>query len=498
MLVHFKFSNYKSFKNETVLDMRTKKGNCYTFKTTIPNYGNILRTMSVYGANASGKTKLFEALKFFKSVVAPPINEDMPMFKYWQSKYDNFKLSTETEDKNSIFEVEFVVDNIAYNYSIEINRERIIKETLNKKEGRWTNVFKRNDNHIDYNSTYIEDDIVNNIKNNNWPKSYTTYIYALSNYENAIGKIVTNWFDNIIIISSNDKINPQEITKDPNIKKAILAFMKDLDISIEDIALGSRKTSEISEKIDKKSNYAFDEMSEVLETTHYKYNEYNERISKEKFVLEKDESFGTYRIMNLALPILQTIGRNGVLLIDEFDCGIHPNLLQAIISMFYMGGCKAQLLINTQNTTLLTINRIDTDNKSIKTTDELFSKDQVVLVSKDDYGVSTLIPLTDYHSSLTRGNKEDKLLNGIFEKGIPYIGLGTNISELQEELNRQRAEITRQTQENRQLLDQQIVLENNYRDKIKELEPSSFAKDALAVVGGIGVIFGLVSLFSKK
>ena len=61
MLVRFKFSNFKCFRDEAVLSMVASKyksddkvGN--TFKT---DYYSLLKSAAVYGANASGKTKLF-------------------------------------------------------------------------------------------------------------------------------------------------------------------------------------------------------------------------------------------------------------------------------------------------------------------------------------------------------------------------------------------------------------------------------------------------------
>ena len=58
MLVRFKFSNFKCFRDEAVLSMVASKyksddkvGN--TFKT---DYYSLLKSAAVYGANASGKT----------------------------------------------------------------------------------------------------------------------------------------------------------------------------------------------------------------------------------------------------------------------------------------------------------------------------------------------------------------------------------------------------------------------------------------------------------
>lgn len=60
MLIQFTFNNYKCFRGETTLsmiagDMKHPVG------STVP-FGNydVLNTAVVYGANASGKTKLYQ------------------------------------------------------------------------------------------------------------------------------------------------------------------------------------------------------------------------------------------------------------------------------------------------------------------------------------------------------------------------------------------------------------------------------------------------------
>ena len=109
MLLQFSFSNYKSFKDESILNLiapNTAKYDYYSHKTNFNNA--VLKTATVYGANASGKTKLFEAFDFMKSVVCPPRGKDkIPVLDYWQTKYNAFRLNTYSLEKNSFFEAVF-------------------------------------------------------------------------------------------------------------------------------------------------------------------------------------------------------------------------------------------------------------------------------------------------------------------------------------------------------------------------------------------------------
>lgn len=61
MLIEFKFTNYRSFRNEAVLSMEaTGLG---TFKDCLQKYGNtrILPGIAIYGKNGGGKSNVIRA-----------------------------------------------------------------------------------------------------------------------------------------------------------------------------------------------------------------------------------------------------------------------------------------------------------------------------------------------------------------------------------------------------------------------------------------------------
>ena len=68
MLVQFSFDNYKCFKEETTLNFVASSFSEKCSHATKKGY-SVLKVLTVYGANASGKTKLFDAVNFMRSVV---------------------------------------------------------------------------------------------------------------------------------------------------------------------------------------------------------------------------------------------------------------------------------------------------------------------------------------------------------------------------------------------------------------------------------------------
>lgn len=126
MLIQFSFNNYKSFKNEAVLNLQasgTVKDSYYSL-----SHGRgtkVVKTAAVYGANASGKTKLFEAFQFLKTFVCPPRTDNrIPVLDYWRSSYDAFRLNADMANETSFFEVVFMVDDIRYRYGVELTAEK--------------------------------------------------------------------------------------------------------------------------------------------------------------------------------------------------------------------------------------------------------------------------------------------------------------------------------------------------------------------------------------
>ena len=63
MLIQFRFKNFKSFRDDAILDMSATKITEYS--NTLTNIGGekLLPTAAVFGANASGKSNVIEAFR---------------------------------------------------------------------------------------------------------------------------------------------------------------------------------------------------------------------------------------------------------------------------------------------------------------------------------------------------------------------------------------------------------------------------------------------------
>ena len=432
MLIQFSFSNFKSFKDETVLNLvspGTAKYDYYSNKMSFKN--SVLKTATVYGANASGKTKLFEAFDFMKSVVCPPRGKDkIPVLDYWQTKYDAFRLNTYSSKENSFFEAVFIIDNTQYRYGFELNHNGIVAEWLYLKVKREINVFSRELNALPtYNGKHFNAKVADNIISANMVASTSSLLAVLSTFNEPLAMKIVDWFRGSKVISANDIRSsltyPIPVLADNNHKEKIVNFMKAFDFNIEDMNLHELPVSEIPEKIREMigEDNLKGKLYDGVNTLHKQYNKLYEREKDVWFSMEKDESYGTNRLFALSWAIISSLKNGTVLFIDEFDSGIHPSIARLIVELYYRCNSTAQLVINTQNASML--NYETQDGK------KLFLKHQIYLVDKNRYGESILTPLSDFSNDM-RSNMEKLYLEGDFG-GVPYISIDRLLKLIRQE-----------------------------------------------------------------
>ena len=97
------------------------------------------------------------------------------------------------------------------------------------------------------------------------------------------------------------------------------------------------------------------------------------------------ESKGTRTLISLLIPALEALSDGSLLVIDELDTSLHPDLVRAFVSLFSKRESNpngAQLIFSTHDVTLL-----DTG---------LIRQDEIWMTDKDHEGASTFTPLTDF------------------------------------------------------------------------------------------------------
>ena len=422
MLVQFRFNNYKCFKDETVFNVVAS--NYYREKMEnliqVPQYA-LLRTAAVYGANASGKTKLFQAFNFMREVVLTSADTQS---NNWQKSYAPFLLVTYSADKPSVFEVVFLMDDIQYRYGFELNGERIIAEWLFRKRSKEIKVLEFDGGpSVYYNEKYINRKIINNLEDAKMFRANSLIISSLSLWNDALSLNILNWFRrNNIISASLNTMAPRILTalELPKMKAKMIEFLRSADLGIFDVTPNEISIEDLPDEIKRMlpEDAINGPIVSGISISHKRYDKQHLPAGYVKLSLEKDESYGTYRFLSLAGPIINALETGSVLWIDEIDNGLHYDLVRALVSLFQdekINVHNAQLIINTHNISLID----DAD---------LFRRDQIFIVKKNRYGEANLIPVSDF--SLRESAKVGKLYREGRFGGVPYLEkLGININK---------------------------------------------------------------------
>ena len=383
MLLQFYFSNYRSFEGEGILDMRASGSN--ELSSHIRNTLNekVLPVTAIYGANASGKSSVFEAFQFMALCVLESLSfSDDNKKNPYKLKVDSFKFS-ESREKPSEFEINYIdkkgKKELYYNYGFKIDNSGILEEYLafNTKTGvkrneDYTYIFKRERNQKLYLDSSIEK-FRENLEISLKEKTLLVSLGAKLNIDEFIR--VRTWFINTEVINfSNslygaflENILPNNIIESEEVRKNLVSFINSFDDSIIDIEV--EKISAIDEN--DKDNYRV-----------FTIHKSDKGISTARISMN-EESSGTKKMFSLYQTLLDVLEKGGVFFADELDIKLHPLLMRNILLTFTdkeKNSNNAQLIFTTHNTIYMDM--------------DLLRRDEIWFVEKDN-GVSNLYSLDD-------------------------------------------------------------------------------------------------------
>ena len=371
MLIEFKFKNFRSFKEETSLPMTSVKSFQEHQEHNLISTDNgfdLLKSAAIYGMNGSGKTNLILAMMEMDSMVHNSFSDSLKKGEAKPSFENTFRLSTETENANTLYEVSFLINDEIYRYGFEVNDQIVMKEWLYKKVEREKNLFLREENSFKINKSSFEE----GMKYKDDVNPNVLFISHLAQFNQKIARTVFNWFGNLYTVSGlfdtdHETVTKRLIQKDENFKKWSSLVLNFLEIT--SIEAG--------------------ELKGELVTYHNKYDANNLLIDSVPFGVTNDESAGTRKLIYLLGPIYVALKHGQILFIDEFDSKLHTNLSKGLIKLIHKFNINnAQIIFNGQDVNLLDKN--------------LLRRDQIWFVDKDQFGVSELYSLSEFNSKTVR------------------------------------------------------------------------------------------------
>lgn len=385
MLINFSVENYLSFKRKVTLDFiaRPIKELQENVFTPYPYEGqNILKSLAVYGKNSGGKSNLINAFSFMRDFVLNSSKESQANEKI---KSIPFKLSILTENKPSVFEAVFYIDQIKYRYGFMTSPIMVESEWLFQTERLKENkVFVRAGKDYNYDKNFKQYlkgkiELFTELTRPN-----SLLLSVLSQFNVELGVKIQKWFSNVLVAHDREHLAlvdfSARLMSDEYYNRMLNEIILKSDLGIESI---EQRVKELVSNKGYSTQFLKsvfkDEFKEyTVKAYHTKYDEEVKPVEKIYFELIEQESLGTQKYFGLIGPILLALTEKRIIFIDEADARLHPLLFENLISIFNSRSYNpngAQLVFTTHNTIPLK---------------KLLRRDQMVFVDKNEFGESTI------------------------------------------------------------------------------------------------------------
>ena len=416
MLIEFSVTNFQSIRERQTLSLATGSGSelegSNTFDTGVPNCPKLLRSAVIYGPNGAGKSNLFKAVQFMQWFIA---NSATTTQEGQKIPVTHFKFDKTHKNKPSEFEIIFIQDNVRYQYGFFVNETRVVREwLLAYPHGKSQHWFERsfNESANEYQWTFGSKF---KGERNLWKsstRSNTLFLSTAVQLNSEQLKPVFHWLSSkLILVVGNIALNPAltfELFQQKDGMEKLIRFMKAADIGIEKFEL---KEEEVLQPYFSQSAGLDVRQPPMSLPKHYKVLAWHKMIDSKEFVplnLE-EESAGTIKLFVQAGGWLKALGEGATLLFDEMDNSLHPLIVRFLVKLFHntdINRYDAQLLLTTHDTSLLD--------------DDIFRRDQVWFIEKDQNSSSHLYSLLDFSP------RKDEALEKGYLRGrygaLPFVG----------------------------------------------------------------------------
>jgi AAA15 family ATPase/GTPase len=406
MLVEFSVANFRSIKDKQTLSLlaapivskeeKVDESNVIKTQAGI----RLLKSIGIYGANASGKSNLVKAMMIMMNFIDKSFQDE----DYIQ-RFEPFALDRKYIKQPMHFELAFLMKETLYRYGFEITGRKITAEWLfgpaKKNEVAY---FTRNGNEINVNKTSFKEGVD---LTEGKTRDTTLFLNVVHAFNGAVAKEIKDFLRFSMVITSgvNDAFvrdRTLQLFKDGQIKQQILDFMKGADFGIQEINHVDIKEIKFPSGVAPVSSDKKDaEKQDFVLLSLRKIKNAPKGELPLAFIFDQFESEGTKRFLTYAGPIIEILHSGGVLVIDEFDARLHPTLTRRIVELFNSkehNPKNAQLIFVTHD-----INLLDPS---------LLRRDQIYFAEKNLAGETSLYSLINVGGVRNDASYENDYMKG--------------------------------------------------------------------------------------
>jgi len=416
MLIRFEVENFRSLAHETELSMvAVDSDRDEAVKFDLLGH-SLLKVAGIYGPNASGKSNVLAALAWLRDAVSMSL-------RYWDDgiPYDPFAFGTGPSTP-SRFTLEMTVDGVRFEYTLEVDSEKVIREELYhypKKVRR--KVFERDGKELSFQRGLGK---LSGTKELLTDKTLVLSIAPrfeeplVSSFARQVRNIVllgpiplsqrrtgyghrapyrfsqvstARWFDDSLQSRTQPTLFESEaslLEEYQSDRAKALSLLRLADLGIDDVRIDEEEV----------------QLPHSTKTTIMRNLRLVHKTSSNSAPLDyDDESRGTKTWFEIIGPTLDALTRGSIVVFDELDAGLHPTLSAELVRLFHnsdINSLGAQLLFTSHDTSLL----------------NHLNRDEVWFTDKGSDGVTVLGSLAEFAGERVRTsqNLERGYLHGRF------------------------------------------------------------------------------------
>lgn len=440
MLLQFTVENFLSFRDETVVRFTPAPSVEHRPGQLIRGEGALagLRVAAFYGANASGKSNLFKALRFVRELVVHGRRRDEA------AGATPFRPATEREDQPSKFELEVQLGATRWSYGVACTKARIEAEWLYRDAGQGEELMFSREAAAPGEATKIE--LGAALKTSGGHAIYEVlsgltgpsqaFLFRLGELEANDAAELLRWLGTSLVLVAADQSYPdleKHLASQDELRAWVGLLLHQAGTGVQQVLAtlkaGSRPAVHLRDafmSIPPEDDNIQERLSELirsaleiaepgeLEITFFHALRNSDPNSFGPAFKEHEESDGTRRLLHLAphLAGLRADGPPATVFIDELDRSLHALLTRRLIELYLSQPDERpnQLLFTTHDTNLLDA--------------ELLPPDAIYFVEKDPAGASSVYSLAEFKPeqlSQLQGTWERGYLSGRFG-AIPFLG----------------------------------------------------------------------------
>jgi predicted ATPase len=416
MLLRFNVENYRAFRERQELSLvasalHDPKAGLIPWPSD-PDLHSVPAAV-VYGANASGKSTLVNAIGFLRRMVLRSHQDEVDA-KIRRSPH---RLDRAAVERPTTVEADFFWNEVRYRYGFATTDLNIEREWLFAyPRGRQQTLFTRNQQNFTFSRALKgRNQVISELTR---PNSLFISTAAQNDHQflTGVSRFFRRWGADLHR-DSDDVVPTRTMGADPEIAKKIVEFLKSVGTGVVDYRMRD-------EEIPSSQQEFFQDVLRIA-AQHSKTTPADASDeSKKRQVLElahsgvdgavvyfhlRNESAGTRRMLSLLRGAYLALARGSLFVIDEIDSSLHTQACQQVLNLFldrHTNPNGAQLIATAHDTNLLST--------------ELLRRDQIWFTEKDEEGSAHVYPLTDIRTR-SDDNLERGYLQGRFG-AVPTTG----------------------------------------------------------------------------